>query len=473
MASLVNDTALIKPKNTIGETYARKVLSDWNGTHVADACIAATQLGLIHSGGALNDERARTILREEFDSRKVDDVNWSVVIESFRNGRSSVINASQLRERFYPAASNDNKPSPLSKLATFTPVKERAGTSANELIAKLTKERFQVTWFDDVATSVAKEEILQGVLGAGEFSLFVAKPGTAKSVLLCDIGCHIAAGTDWHGRKVKQGLVVFFAAERKKLTERRVAAWRKKYGVTNIPFVVIGGKLDMTTGLIDAKALAGTIKGLEEKSGHSCVLIILDTVTRTFGAGDQHQSKDMQRYVQSVDELNRATSAHIAAIHHSPWNDDRGKGAIDLDGAIDVSFVVNVKGSGLAKVFTLSCTGANDSEEGPVTSFRLESVPVGADADGKLTTAPVVVQADVVTSDGSNLKGNTAKAMDALELAIEEHGECPPDGSVGFPDGVVTVTRDQWREQFYADAKAKQTGRPRQHAKAALHSCHR
>jgi hypothetical protein len=261
---------------------------------------------------------------------------------------------------------------------------------------------------------------------------------------------------DWHGRKVKQGLVVFFAAERKKLTERRVAAWRETHGVTNIPFVVVGGKLDMTTGLIDAKALAMTIKALEAKSGFQCVLIILDTVTRTFGPGDQHQSRDMQRYVQSVDELNRATNAHIAAIHHSPWNDDRGKGAIDLDGAIDVSFVVNVKGSGLAKVFTLSCTGANDGEEGPVTSFRLESVALGTDADGKPTTAPVVVQADVVVCDGSNLKGQSAKALESLERAIEEHGECPPDGSPGFPDGVVTVSRDQWRERFYADTRARE-----------------
>lgn len=293
------------------------------------------------------------------------------------------------------------------------------------------------------------------MLGAGEFSLFVAKPGTAKSVLVGDIGCHIAAGREWHGRKVEQGLVVFFAAERKRLTERRVAAWRKKHGVTNVPFVVVGGKLDMTTGLIDAKALAKTIAELEAKSGFPCVLIILDTVTRTFGAGDQHQSKDMQRYVQSVDELNRATTAHIAAIHHSPWNDDRGKGAIDLDGAIDVSFVVTVKGSGLAKVFTLACTGANDGEEGPVTSFRLESVPLGTDAYGKVTTAPVVVQTDVVTFDGSNLKGQSAKALEALERAIQEYGQCPPDGSPGFPDGVVTVTRDQWRGQFYADTRAR------------------
>src|SRR5882724_1209707 len=348
--------------------------------------------------------------------------------------------------------SNDNKPKPISEYAAFlNMVKERAGTSSLNQ-----KDRFQITWFDDVDQSTAKEEIVQGVLVAGEFSLFVAKPGMGKSVLVGDIGCHIAAGLDWHGRKVKQGLVVFFAAERKKLTERRVAAWRKKHAVSGIPFVVVGGKLDMTTGLIDAKALATTIKGLEEKSGHKCVLIILDTVTRTFGSGDQHQSRDMQRYVQSVDELNRATSAHIAAIHHSPWNDDRGKGAIDLDGAIDVSFVVNVKGTGPAKVFTLACTGANDGEEGPVTSFRLESMALGTDADGKITTAPVVLQVDTVKTDGSNLKGNSAKAFDSLERALEVHGECPPDGSPGFPDGVVTVTRDQWRDQFYSDTRAKE-----------------
>jgi hypothetical protein len=463
MAALVKEAsaapvaAITKPKNSIGETYARKVFSDWNGDHVADACIAATQIGLLHSGGVLGYHRAKELLKSGFEAKAIDDIHWSTVNEAFQTGRCAVISPTQLRERFYPTAANDNKPKQSPGWMAFqNVVKERAGTSVEDLIANRSKERFQVTWFDDVDQSVAKEEILQGVLGDGEFSLFVAKPGTAKSVLVGDIGCHIAAGLDWHGRKVKQGLVVFFAAERKRLTERRVAAWSKKHGVTGIPFVVVGGKLDLTTGLIDAKALATTIKGLEQRSGYACTLIILDTVTRTFGPGDQHQSKDMQKYVQSVDELNRATGAHIAAIHHSPWNDERGKGAIDLDGAIDVSFVVNVKGSGLAKVFTLACTGANDGEEGPVTSFQLESVALGTDPEGKITTAPVVVQVDVVTNDGSNLKGSSTKALESLERAIEEHGECAPDGSPGFPDGVTTASREQWRTQFYGDAKAKE-----------------
>jgi len=63
-------------------------------------------------------------------------------------------------------------------------------------------------------------------------------------------------------------------------------------------------------------------------------------------------------------------------------------------------------GTGLAKVFTLECTGANDGQEGVVTSFKLDSVPLGTDAAGTITTAPVVVQSDGPKTDGSNLKGS-------------------------------------------------------------------
>jgi hypothetical protein len=117
MASLsVNESFATKPKNSIGETYTRKVLYDWKGNHVADACIAATQIGLIHSSSLLGYERSKEILREEFDFRKVDDVNWSVVNEAFQNGRSAVISPAEIRKRFSFAVANDNKPKPTSGL---------------------------------------------------------------------------------------------------------------------------------------------------------------------------------------------------------------------------------------------------------------------------------------------------------------------------------------------------------------------
>jgi hypothetical protein len=408
-----------------GELAARAILAKLKGSDFTDACHAALELGHLNSVSLLPYHRCRQLLDVHLELRKVQEDRWPDVVSMFHQGRDTILARSEVWARYIPKPVNDN-------------------------------DRFQITWFDEVDKSPAKESIVKGIIGAGEFSLWVAKPGTAKSVLLCDIGCHIAAGKDWHGRAVKQGLVVFFAAERKALTERRVAAWRKKHDVTGIPFAVAGGRLDLTAGLVDAKALAIAVKRCEEKSGLPCRLVILDTVTRTFGAGDQNSSKDMQRFIQSADELTLATGAHVAAIHHSGWVGDRGKGAVDLDGAVDVSYGISVVGKGPTKVFKLQCTGANDGDEGDITSFRLDSIELGTDADGNVTEAPVVVQVDGAKHDGTNLKGNTGKALDSLERAIEEHGECPPDGSPGFPDGVVTVSRDQWRDQFYRDAKAKE-----------------
>jgi hypothetical protein len=215
----------------------------------------------------------------------------------------------------------------------------------------------------------------------------VGKPGSGKSVIVTDAACHVAAGMEWHGRTVRPGLVVYFAAERKQLTERRMAAFRERYELGDIPLAVVGGKLDLTRDLADAQALVRLIKGLEETCGKKCVWVILGTLTRTFGGGDQNASKDMTRYVQSADELIRGTGAHVTIIHHTPWNENRGKGAIDLDGAVDASFIVSKSGN----KYSLVCDGTNDGDEGPITTFKLESVNLGTDDKGNVTTAPVVV----------------------------------------------------------------------------------
>jgi hypothetical protein len=441
------NTAAVAVKNTAerfrkeGELAAKTIIAELKGPSPTDFLAFALKIGHLTAVRLLPPDESMRLLKIHFEDCKVDPKYWQDVRDTYGHGRSTDIPRSDLWQRYVTTAANDNKPKTLQ-----LPEQVRAAQ----------KDRFQVTWFDDVDKTPAKEHVLKGVIGAGEFSLWVAKPGTAKSVLLCDIGCHIAAGRDWHGRKVQQGLVVFFAAERKSVTERRIAAWRKHHGVSGIPFAVVGGKLDMTSGIVDARALAATIKACEEKSGLPCRLVILDTVTRTFGPGDQNSSKDMTRFVQSVDQLTLATGAHVAAIHHSGWAGDRGKGAVDLDGAVDVSYGVSVLGKGLTKIFTLECTGANDGDEGVITSFRLDSVELGTDADGNVTDAPVLVQVDGSRHDGPNLKGNTGKALDALRRAIQEHGETPPDGTLGFPDGVEVASREQWRDQFYADVRVKE-----------------
>ena len=79
----------VKPTSSIGENATRNILSAWKGKHVADACIAATQIGLIHSGGLLAYNRAKDILMAGFEVRLIDDIHWSTVNEALQNGRNS------------------------------------------------------------------------------------------------------------------------------------------------------------------------------------------------------------------------------------------------------------------------------------------------------------------------------------------------------------------------------------------------
>lgn len=314
---------------------------------------------------------------------------------------------------------------------------------ANDNVPKAeTKPRFALTWFDDIEADKPKSWTVKGVLGEGEHTTISGLPGTGKSVVATDMACHIACGLDWFGRKVTQGLVLFIAAERKALTERRMMAFRKHHGVHDVPLLVLGGRLDLTSSLADAKALAAVVKQAEKDSGYSCVLIVIDTLTRVFGAGDQNTSKDMGRFIQACDELVRLTGAHVTVLHHTAWSGERGKGAIDLDGAVDASFLVSKN----AGTYTLKCDGANDGDEGTIATFTMQSIELAKDEDGEPTTAPVVVPGESVATKLA--KGHEAQnVLAALRQAVAEEG-VEPEGA-GFPDNVLVVKVKGWRQAYY------------------------
>ncbi|MDK4727455.1 AAA family ATPase [Rhizobium phaseoli] len=310
------------------------------------------------------------------------------------------------------------------------------------------RERFDLTWFDEIEEGKPKETILKGWLGVGEFTTISGLPGTGKSVVTTDLACHIAAGMDWHGQRVRQGLVVYVAAERKKLTERRMMAFRKHHSVENVPLLVVGGMMDFTRDTKDADDIIKVIREAETVTGHKCVWVIIDTLTRVFGAGDQNASKDMVKFVRSCDHILTETGSHVTAIHHSSWSGERGKGAIDLDGAVDASFMVKKDGN----KHRLVCDGTNDGEEGDVLAFTMQSVTIGHDEDGNPTTAPVVVPADSMDSGErlvDNIKGHNARALEILTGLLETQG-IPPEGQ-HFPDGILVVREEAWRQAFYAD----------------------
>jgi hypothetical protein len=328
------------------------------------------------------------------------------------------------------------------------PAPRPARTAAND---NNPRPPFRATWFDNIEEDAPKEEIIRGVFGVNEFSYVVGPPGSGKSAIVTDAACHVASGRDWFGRPVKQGIVVFIAAEREKLTMRRMMAFKRRHGVKDVPLLVLGGRFDLTANLTNAKEIVHAIQVAERECEQKCVWVIIDTLSRSFGAGDQNASKDMGKYVAACDEILDQTDAHLTVIHHTGWAGDRAKGAIDLDGAVDSSFIVKKTG----QTYTLTCDGTNDGEEGPVCNYAMEGVRVGTGPDGEPTMAPVIVPArDIGAAMVEKLKGNNARALAVLRDIVASDGVVP-DGP-GYPDACLVVSEEQWRLAYAAGAGANE-----------------
>jgi hypothetical protein len=193
--------------------------------------------------------------------------------------------------------------------------------------------------------------------------------------------------------KTKRGSVLYVAAERGKLVKRRLAAFRKRHNVDDIPMAVIEGVFDLCSSKGDAQAIVETAKNLAKATGVNVAWIIIDTVAQVLGSGDENSGKDMGALIRNLHLIQTLSCAHVTAIHHTPvYDPNRLRGHSSLFGALDTKIKVERTADG----YIATLDGANDGEIGTKLAFRLESVELGRHPEtGKVTTSPVVVPMEV------------------------------------------------------------------------------
>src|SRR5207248_10105841 len=181
------------------------------------------------------------------------------------------------------------------------------------------KRRFVL--YSDLKTSASKAWLVHQMLGQGEASTFYGAPGCGKGVIIEDMCLHIAAGREWHGRPVLRGAVVYVALERKKLVERRAIAFRKKHGLEDLPFAIVGGVYNFREPATAAR-IADICRLVDEQTTECVVLIVIDTLSRALAGGDENSPKDMGAIVNATAHLQEKTGAHVLWVHQMPHDAD-------------------------------------------------------------------------------------------------------------------------------------------------------
>ncbi len=236
--------------------------------------------------------------------------------------------------------------------------------------------------------------------------------GSGKSCKAIDEGLSVASGIRWHGRRVSQGSVFYIAGEGFGGLGRRLKVWSIEHNIdlAGVPFFVsdrpaaiIGQVQEVITAIDEMVNIHGTPS-----------LVIVDTLNRNFGAGDENSTSDMTAFVAALDSIRARYGCAISIVHHSGLSaTDRARGASALRGALDLEYRLSKNPDGTR---TLTCTKAKDHEEPEPLSFELCPVDTGwIDENENPITSCVLRQIEGVTPDCTrSLRGTRKLAYDCL-----------------------------------------------------------
>ena len=300
--------------------------------------------------------------------------------------------------------------------------------------------------------------LIKDRLEAGSLSLIFGEPGSMKTFIKLDEGLCISSGKNWHGHKITKGAVFYIAGEGLNGLSRRIRAWEIHNDIStkDIPFF-ISDRPAQFLDPISADAVVAAVDEMREIHGDP-VLVIIDTLNRNFGPGDENSTKDMTQFIAIIDEkLRTRYSCAVSIIHHSGLSTgDRARGASALKAALDWEYKIQ---KNTDKTLTMTNTKCKDFEAPAPMTFRVELVTLAGwvDADtGQELTSVVLVPTERITHS-KPLSGAKKIAFESLLRAIEESGSSPVSAS----NGANVVHIDVWRADAYRngispqDTKAK------------------
>jgi hypothetical protein len=219
-------------------------------------------------------------------------------------------------------------------------------------------------------------------------AMIYGRHGTGKSTLAMEMGVDVALGKPWHGRKTKQGAVIYIASEDAHGLRARLDALLRDRGIT---LDDLGGRFLELTGrphLLKPEEVTELIKELKPLNPS---LIIVDTLARAAAGADENSAQEMGVMIENCQTIINQTGASVALIHHTGKDQSKGaRGSSSIPGAVDAEIFLErpAETENLRIAHVGKMRGARDY----YTLFRymLETVQLDVDEDGDKITSMVV-----------------------------------------------------------------------------------
>ena len=313
----------------------------------------------------------------------------------------------------------------------------------------------ELVWIGDAQPVLQSNYLIKNWLGSKQMTVVYGQSNTGKSFFTLDMSYHIAAGRDWHGHNVKQGVVLYYAAEGGSGYLNRARAIQDHYGDENVPLAIRPCPVNLLDPSADLPKLLSQIDMVKDMHG-DIALIVVDTLSRALVGGNENGPEDMTAYIANSDALREHGQCSVLSVHHSGKATDLARGHSSLRAATDTEIEVavdEVSGIRFAKT-----TKQREIEGGREFAFELETVTLGEDEDGDNVTSCYVLP---VTEDRKQeakvkLSKNEKLLVNCFTQLWGEHvGQANPAGP-GYPESGTRwmIEEEDLRKHFAGKATA-------------------
>lgn len=284
--------------------------------------------------------------------------------------------------------------------------------------------------------------IIKSYLDDKSLGMIFGEPGCMKSFVVLGMGLCVASGTDWQGNPIRsKGVVFYIAGEGFSGLSKRLLAWSidNKVNLKDVPFFVSNRSAQLLEKS-GVQEVISEIEELKEKYG-SPVLIIIDTLNRNFGSGDENSTEDMTTFVHVIDShIKSRYGCAVLIVHHSPLNDkDRARGNSALRASLDWEYKLLEKSGGVRE---LSPTKVKNYEYPEKICFTPKSVQLDGwlEEDGKVMTSCVLIKNETTNGNQSPSKKLTDPQKVALNVLLNLEK---------INENLDGIHIDEWRQAAY------------------------
>lgn len=278
-----------------------------------------------------------------------------------------------------------------------------------------------------LGTIKAIDWLVEGYLENDALGMLYGPSGGGKSFVAVSLACSIATGTMWFGCKVKQGAVFYIAGEGHQGLARRFAAWSKanKVAITKDTPLFKSNKAVLMLNENAAEMLLAEVKRMVRDTGYVPNFIIIDTLARNFGDGDENKQQDASRFIEVKDQIRREFGCQVLTVHHSGHEMDRARGSSVFKAAMDQE--LHVKGSNGR--LELVMTKMKDAEIPAPKKFKITKLGLGVfdDCEVEITGAYLEIDGNPLEFKvGTRQNGGDITALDVARAMHPKWPGVPP-----------------------------------------------